>query len=264
MEELFLSEGIELGELIMQPFTLRQTEKPLFILEYAWKPLLEMLEYTFRESTNELHAKQALHNIQKLIKIGGTVHQTATLQKVIESLCAWKVPDDLNECTWRNGYKYIHIYKTIIDTTKKHYKLLNEENWLTILQSLERLNQCITKNEAIQQQLDSILYEVTKKVPRINHQEELVQITNKELSLDKYGNDSMLSPFPERANLPSRAFTPKADKEEPSFGRDLSRLSEGQISKKMEFRLEVEKLKEQLDSIFAFTSLFDVLIPILS
>lgn len=286
VEDLFGAEGIELGARNVQPFTLRQTELPLYILGYAWKPILEMLEYIFRECTSESHAKQALDNIQRLIRITGSVSLKSGLQKTIESLCAWKTPEatnaDLEGWEWRNGHKYTYACRAILDTARSLNALLDEENWLTILKALERLSQCFGRKESAQQQLDSIHYDVIKKVGKSPVECKVEVKAGKELRLDEYGDVPMLSPFPARESTISlsavmegnnppqdlsleHSKTPKVhpSKEagELGFTEDAGRLSVGSkrpSKKALEFQAEVETLKDQLDSLFIFTSSFDV------
>ena len=95
LEGLFTAEKIKLGEPATQPFTVRQTEQAVDILDYTWKPVHEMLEYTLKTSDNEMQVQQTLHNIQSLVNMAGSVGLSLALQSIVGNLCNWQLPADL-------------------------------------------------------------------------------------------------------------------------------------------------------------------------
>jgi len=95
LEELFTSEKVKLGEPPAQPFTSRQIEHSVDILDYTWKPIHEMLQYILKESDSEMQVQQTLHNIQSLINMTGSVGLNTALQNIIGNLCSWQLPADL-------------------------------------------------------------------------------------------------------------------------------------------------------------------------
>ncbi len=95
LEELFTAEKVKLGEPATQPFTPRQIEQAVDILEYTWKPIHEMLEYILKESDSEMQVQQTLHNIQSLINMAGSVKLGDALQGILGTLCSWQLPNDL-------------------------------------------------------------------------------------------------------------------------------------------------------------------------
>lgn len=103
LEELITSENIKLGELAAQPFTPKQSQNAVDVLEYTWKPIHDLLEFTLRESDNEMQVQQSLHNIQSLINLSGSLGLTIALQCILASLCNWQLPLELGILLdWKN------------------------------------------------------------------------------------------------------------------------------------------------------------------
>ncbi len=158
LEELFAAEKVKLGETPAKPFTTRQTEQAVDILDYTWKPVHEMLDYILKTSDNEMQVQQTLHNIQSLINMAGSVGLSVALESVVASLCNWQLPSDLgshimckkhriDENTWEVGYKHVYVCNAIFNVAQCLHKILDRKAWAHLFDALQKIAVCIRRVE---------------------------------------------------------------------------------------------------------------------
>jgi len=146
-KELFTNECIILGEVMIQPFTKRQAEEAVNVLEYVWKPVHEMLEYILKESDNEMHIQQILQNIQDLVNMTGSISLSTGLQNIIFTLCSWGFPDNLKDL--KSRCKFISICKIILNIAQSNNRVLDKKSWIFLLGYLQQVYERIYGTEEV-------------------------------------------------------------------------------------------------------------------
>lgn len=145
LEEAFAAEGINLGTVARQPFTQKQMQQAVDILDATWRPVHEMLAGILKESESEIQVQQVLQNVQSMINMAGSARLESALAKIVEKLCSWEFPADLEERTWDEGYKHIYVFNAIFNTAQCLNKILSKEAWVSIFSFLQKVNACVNK-----------------------------------------------------------------------------------------------------------------------
>lgn len=284
-KELFTAEEVPLGEIVMQPFTRKQAEEAVSVLEYVWKPIHEMLEYILKEADNEVLTQQILHNIQDLVNMAGTVSLGSGLQSIIFTLCSWEFPENLKEL--ENAYKYIYICNLILNIAQSNNRVLDKKSWVFILSYLQQVTERIYGPDEMKKvQLSSIEQKVAENCAKY-----LQGGKHSKMVKGEEASNAMLIPFPSKED--SSEQEAKSEQKEASVEKKRSsnlvsadaninfyminamlakqkntELSDSsdivyKQSKDDAFQEEIDLIKNSLESLFVFTSLFDVLCALL-
>ena len=284
LKELFTAEGFIIGELMIQPFTLKQTEDAVNVFIDIWKPLNDTFEYVLKNSDNEICVQKILLNIQALLSIAGTIGFNSAQNCILSELCSWELPADLKDRDWDNGFNHVHICNAIYNIAQSQNRVFDKKLWICMLNCMQKINQiCVAED--------------TKEIQFSVIEKKLLDTFDKYLNKEK--PDPMLLPFPDKK--PDEDIYSVFDNLDPSLNPEVKEnkvndANKGSntkektymtadaninfyklncmladrveadpdpvISKKLKkmgtFRDEFEFVKNSFESFFVFTSIFDV------
>jgi len=254
LEDLLIAENIPINIIFIQPFSKIQLEQAVSILEYVWKSIYEILEFILKESKSEDLIKKVLDDILRLICMVGSVNISSGLENMVYNLCSWQFPVDWYSLDWKSVYKYLYICSSIIKLAQSYNKVLTKKSWVHILNVYQKIGECTYDyNEAEEIQFNKIETRVTSKISKylkdksitpdsalivknINEEEEKDLISNnEEVKQDNKENYDM-----------------KENDSLKSIMQHEFALSNKDVNKSIEY------IKNAIDSIFVFSSLFDV------
>jgi len=233
-----------------------------------------MLDLILKESDNEYCVQRVLEDMEKIVKITGTVSLTSAVQSIVGRLCASILPKNMNKLKWKDGYKYIFISGTVISITKSLYEFIDQTLWMQIFKFLERVAACINKESKQKQEEEQIQFNsIIKKLP-LEYTSKDTSNNRKRLPSEPTGVSKalMLTEFPEdnkeRISLGSMgnevsnengSAVSEARTEVKSYkGFELNPQL---VDTKGKLQDEIENVRQSLNSLFSYTVKFDV-IPI--
>jgi len=209
-------------------------------LNYAWKPLQELLEFLLKESKTETMTRQVLKGIRNMVRMGGSISLRSGVEKILRNLCSCQLPADLNDA------KHVYLCKAVMKIIKESNETLGQKNWLHILLFMEKVNQVLNKNkgEMVKKQMELMQFNVLNK--KVGEYIEKYS----ELGLRKVVKEELK--VPNNHNLENKVFN-----SEKVLSKVKQKTNDTEETK-LEFVNEKEELKIFIDSLFVLTTSFTV------